>query len=151
MNLFKQILIILFFLVSCKTKNNAFTNKNIDKDSTIVKLKRLKETELTRIEIDPVIYFADTISQGQTIEGKFKIINVGNVPFSIKKIVNICDCTVTEPTKKETQPNDSCYINFKIDTENYKEGFNVRMITIMGNFHPFFRVLSVECYVGNKK
>ena len=99
----------------------------------------------------PVFFFADTISKGQTIAGKFTIVNKGSVPFVIKKIINVCDCTVTESTKKETQPNDSCSLSFKIDTEDFKEGFNVRMITIIGNFHPFFRVLCVECYVGNKK
>ncbi len=141
----------LVFVVSCRSKDSDFTDKHIAKDSVIVKLKQLKETELTRIEINPIIYFADTIKKGQTIEGKFAIINRGNIPFFIGKIINVCDCTVSESTKKETQPNDSCYINFKIDTDNFKDGFNVRMITIMGNFHPLFRVLSVECYVGDKK
>jgi len=148
---FNRFIIIFFFIASCRSKNNGFTDKYIDKDSVIVKLKLLKETELTRIEFNPLIYFADTISIGQPIEGKFTIYNKGRVPFFIKKIVNICDCTVIESIKKETQSSDSCYINFKIETENFKDGFNVRMITIMGNFHPFFRILCVECYVGNKK
>lgn len=151
MNFIRTLVIAFIFLSSCKNKNSSFTDKYIDKDSVVARLKQLDETALTRIEVNPIIYFADTISKGQTIEGKFTIFNKGNVPFSIKKIVNICDCTITESTKNETPPNDSCILNFKIDTEDFKEGFNVRMITIMGNFHPFFRVLSVECYVGNKK
>ncbi|MBS1511545.1 MAG: DUF1573 domain-containing protein [Bacteroidetes bacterium] len=114
-------------------------------------MKKLPETDLTRIEISPAIYFADTIAKGDIIKGSFTIYNKGNVPFSIKKISNICDCTVSASSKKETPPNDSCSISFIINTDNFNDGFNVRMITIMGNFHPYFRVLSIESTVGKKK
>lgn len=133
--------------MSCNNVTTTSGTKNLGNDSVMIKLKQLKETELTRIEINPTIYYADTISKGQTIEGKFTITNKGKNPFFIKKIMNVCDCTVSESTKSKTLPNDSCIIRFKIDTENFSDGFNVRVITVMGNFHPFFRVLSVECYV----
>ncbi len=147
MNILKC-LAVLFFFSSCKSKVN--TVKSLDTDSVIIRLKQLSDTALTRIEISPSIYFADSINEGQNIEGKFKIINKGNVPLILTKIVNVCDCTVTESSKPETQPNDSSFLNYKIDTDNFKPGFNVRIITIMGNFHPLFRALSVECYVRRK-
>lgn len=147
MKLFKYLVLLFFF--SCKNEKR-ITDQYISNDSVIVNLKKLKETELTRIEIIPGIFFADTIQKGQVINGEFVIFNKGNQPFLLKKIINVCDCTVTQPTKKEVQPKDSCYIKFKINTDNFNEGFNVRMITIIGNFHPFFRVLSVECFVGEK-
>ncbi len=148
MNSIKCILIFAVIISACRNKVNSFTD--VSKDSTIVNLEQLKETELTRIEITPMIYFADTINKGDQIEGKFAIVNRGKIPFTIKKVVNICGCTVTESTKKEIQPQDSYSINFKIDTDNFREGFNVRTITIMGNFHPFYRILYVECFVRNK-
>lgn len=147
MNLIKYVPILLF-IASCK--RNVSTVKSLDTDSVIVRLKQLDDTALTRIEITPSIYVIDTINEGQNLEGKFKIVNKGNVPLILKKIINVCDCTVTESSKTETQPNDSSFLYFKINTDNFKRGFNVRVITIMGNFHPLFRALSVECYVRRK-
>ncbi len=147
MNILKC-LAVVFVFSSCKS--NISTVKSLDTDSVIVRLKQLNDTALTRIEITPSIFLADTINEGQTIEGKFRIINKGKVSLVLKKIINVCDCTVTESSKQETQPNDSSFLNFKIDTDNFKPGFNTRIITIMGNFHPLFRALSVECYVRRK-
>ncbi|MFN8250705.1 MAG: DUF1573 domain-containing protein [Ferruginibacter sp.] len=143
------VVILLNILISCRV-GTFNKDEYISKDTVVTELKKLRETELTRIEIAPAIYFADTISKGDIIEGKFTIYNKGKVPFSIKKITNVCDCTVTKPDKDETMPGDSCNLSFKISTDNYSDGFNVRMITIMGNFHPYFRVLAVESYVGKK-
>ena len=143
-----KIIVVLIFLSSCK--GNVTTIKSLETDSVIVSLKQLNDTALTRIEISPAIFFADTIKAGQTIKGAFKIINKGNVPLVLKKIVNVCDCTVSESSKSETPSNDSTFLNFKIDTDNFKPGFNVRTITIIGNFHPYFRTLNVECYVRRK-
>lgn len=144
-----KIIVVLIFLSSCK--GNVTSIKSLETDSIIVRLKQLNDTALTRIEISPSIFFADTINEGQTIEGRFKIVNKGKVPLALKKIINVCDCTVTESSKSETRPNDSCFLSFKIETDNFKPGFNVRVITIIGNFHPLFRTLSVECYVRLKK
>lgn len=103
MKMFKYSLAIIIFLNLLHGCRVGTFNKDeyVSKDSVVAKLKQLKESELTRIEISPGIYFADTISKGDIIKGAFTIFNKGNVPFSIKKITNVCDCTVTEPNKKK--------------------------------------------------
>ena len=54
MNFIKYFAIVL---VAFCTNKNTVTDKYIDKDSVVVKLKQLKETELTRIEFTPGIFF----------------------------------------------------------------------------------------------
>ena len=144
-------MLLILFHVGCRSKNKFETDRYVSSDSVINNLKLLKDSELTRIEISPMIFFADTVEKGTEISGKFLVVNKGNIAFTLRKIINICDCTVSESTKKDIQPRDSAFINFKINTDNFTSGFNARTITLMGNFQPFFRVLRVECYVLDKK
>ena len=58
MNFIKYFAIVL---VAFCTNKNTVTDKYIDKDSVVVKLKQLKETELTRIEFTPGIFFLLTL------------------------------------------------------------------------------------------
>lgn len=97
-----KIIVVLIFLSSCK--GNVTTIKSLETDSVIVSLKQLNDSALTRIEISPAIFFADTIKAGQTIKGAFKIINKGNVPLVLKKIVNVCDCTLVNHRNLKLHP-----------------------------------------------
>ena len=144
--LITQILICCLF--ACKQKSsNMVSILNTDKDTVSRELKKLPDSALTRISIEPIIYMYDTIKRGEVLAGKFKIKNVGLKPFELAQAISFCGCATVNAKDLIVNSKDSTHLSFVLDTEGFDKGYFERAITILGNFKPYYRTLKIEGYI----
>jgi Protein of unknown function (DUF1573) len=119
-------------------------------DTTVLRLKTLPDSLLTRIVIEPYIYQYDTITYGEKIKGRFTIKNIGAKNFKIEKLVARCECTELTISDSTIAPGRETYLEFEVSTKKLKpSAFNESIISLFGNFKPYFRTIKIEGYIAD--
>ncbi len=77
------------------------------------------------------IYDYGVIKQGSNRKHTFCIINKGNVPLTINKVVSSCGCTTVDWTKNKINPKNKGFINVKYNTN--KLGDFYKTIVVKSN------------------
>jgi hypothetical protein len=142
--------LICFSLLLLGCSYNKQSNKLNDKelDTVMQNLRLMDDTLLTNIKIIDLEKHYSHVKRKTIISDSFKIINIGKKPLVIKGINAACDCTTIEYVKNTSlQPFDTITVNFKIETKDMDQGYNKRSISILGNFYPFYKNVTVITYL----
>jgi hypothetical protein len=144
-----KLLVFIVIITAFSCKENDKTNP-YKENKYLLELKKLPETSLTTIKIDSLIKFVDTIEVGQSLRGFFTISNIGNVPLEITGIQPGCSCITIGDLpiilNNKIVPGDSIKIFFSVP-KLMKTGYFSNGFTVLGNFHAFYRKLTIEGYV----
>lgn len=136
-------------LICCK-QNHQFSSSsllNSSKDTVTQKLLKLPDSLITKIDVLKETLIFDSINMGNTLLAKFRITNFGNTSLKIDQIIYNCDCTQMVSKNLLIAPGSIESLDFAINTSGLKKGYNERVVTILGNFRPFFKFLRVEIYI----
>ena len=134
-------------LCSCRGTTKTEIIKQ-SQDTTVLRLKTLPDSVLTRILIEPYIYQYDTVEYGDKLKGKFLIKNIGAANFKMEKLIARCECTELTISDSTLLPGQETYLNFEVSTKKLQpSSFNESVISLFGNFKPYFRTLKIEGYI----
>lgn len=151
MKYLKLIIILAILSVVIITCNQSPTSvQKLDENQYILKMMSLPESTLTNISIDSYIKFYDTVYLGSDITGYFYIKNIGKNNLLISNIQSGCNCikidNYNDVVEAIIQPGDSVSLNFTVPFVQ-EEGYLSKGLTIIGNFHPYYRRILIETYV----
>ncbi|WP_456376223.1 DUF1573 domain-containing protein [Lutibacter sp.] len=135
-------------IVSCK-ENAASKVKNEN-------LKTAKERDAVIslggaiIEFDKTEFDFGTITEGEVINGTFKITNKGKVDLLILSAKASCGCTVPQWPKEAIKPGESADLKFSFNSRG-RVGNNNKSITLKTNTDKITEVLRVKGIVLRKE
>lgn len=123
--------------------------KNTEASIAIEKLRTAPDSLLTKMRI--VNSDRDyEVKKGEIIYDSIVIRNTGKLPLKIESIKSKCDCATVDFSKKiDISMNDSIIVKYKIETNEMDMGNNHRTITIIGNFFPYFKNISVNLKIDS--
>jgi len=99
-----------------------------------------------KIEFDTMVYYYDTIQQGDVIEYSFVFKNVGERLLSISDVQGSCGCTIGSYPFLDIAPNEENAIKARFDSKN-KKGAQTTTITVYSNAEPKEYVLTLQGFV----
>ncbi len=141
------LILVILELYSCTGSNGSKIIKQ-SQDTTVLRLKTLPDSLLTRIIIEPYIYQYDTVEYGDKLKGKFLIKNIGAANFKMEKLIARCDCTELTINDSILTSGQETYLNFEVSTKKLQPSyFNESVISLFGNFKPYSRTLKIEGYI----
>jgi hypothetical protein len=88
-------------------------------------------------------FYAGKIKPGQPIAHNFSFRNKGTEPVIILEKTMSCNCTHLETSLDTIQPNETTYLNVKIDTKDKKPGKGEATITLKTDGSRKFYLLEV--------
>jgi len=145
-----SILLAILSVVIITCNQSPTSVQKLDENQYILKMKSLPESTLTNIFIDSHIKFYDTVYLGSDITGYFSIKNIGKNNLLISSIQSGCNCikidNYNDVVEAIIQPGDSVLLNFTVPFVQ-EEGYLSKGLTIIGNFHPYYRRILIEAYV----
>ena len=139
-----KIITLSFLFYACTSNTTTGKMKNTEASISIEKLRTAPDSLLTKMRI--VNSNRDyEVKKGEIIYDSIVIRNTGKRPLKIESIKSKCDCTTVDFNKKiDISMNDSIIVKYKIETNEMDMGNNHRTITIIGNFFPYFKNISVN-------
>jgi len=102
------------------------------------------------IEFDKTEYDFGTITEGDVVDGIFKIKNIGKVDLIITSAKASCGCTVPVWPKEPIKPGESSVLKFSFNSRG-KVGNNNKSITIKANTEKVKEILRVKGTVLRKE
>lgn len=144
-----QIILLVFVLfITCNPSTNNSQRKSSEVSLTVEKLRTSPDSVLTKIKIDNLDREYE-VKKGQIIVDSILIINNGIKPLKIESIKSKCDCTTVDfDNSRLIHPKESMVVRYKINTEDMPLGYNQRTISIIGNFFPYFKIISLSLYLN---
>ena len=143
----KQIIffaILSIALVSCKEKA---TSKI--KPANLENAKE-RDAEISKgsavIGFDKTEYDFGTITEGDLVNGTFKVYNKGKTDLVITNARASCGCTVPEWPKEAIKPGDSAQVKFKFNSR-FRRGKQHKTITLQTNTEKVTEVLQIKGFV----
>ncbi len=102
------------------------------------------------IEFDKEEHDYGEVQYGDTVKSSFKIINSGDEPLIIKKIITSCGCTKVLKGMSKIPPGESSVIEVSFDTVDLRSGRKKKRITVYSN-DPDRSVVTLHIYADVKK
>ena len=115
------VILSIFFMYSCKNKDEKFVAIIFQKEKNFGKIK-----------------------VNDTIIKKFEIINISSIPLKIKQIKTRCGCTVAKIKDSIVPKNSSTVIKVQFIAKKNNLGFINKSIVIDANTKPNFTVLYLK-------
>ena len=143
--LFLMVLSIAF--IACK--DNA--SKKIKSENVEIAKERDSKIALgsPEIEFDQKEYDFGTITEGEKVEGIFKIKNVGKTDLVITSAKATCGCTVPVWPKEAIKPGESSELKFTFNSRG-RSGKQTKSITLKTNTEKVTETLRIKGMVEKK-
>ncbi len=141
----KQILfsIALFTLIftACEKKASAKIN------TTNIETAKERDAKLSLgapiIEFDQKEYDFGTVTEGEKVQGVFKVTNLGKVDLIITSVKPSCGCTTPDWTKEAIAPGATGEIKFEFNSAN-RVGKQNKSITVKSNAEKNTEVIRLK-------
>ncbi|HKJ05952.1 MAG TPA: DUF1573 domain-containing protein [Flavobacteriaceae bacterium] len=135
-----SVFVISLVFVSCKDNASAKINTT--------NLEQAKERD-NNIKAAPVAEFDQTeydfgeITEGDVIEGSFKLTNAGETDLIVTSAKATCGCTVPDWPKQPIKPGETAEVKFKFSSKN-RTGKQTKSITLKTNTEKINEVLRIK-------
>jgi hypothetical protein len=113
-----------------RTNEMLVITANIAEDFSILTPQQLADAPI--VGFDSTSFNFGVITQGDTINHTFKILNTGKSDLIIRKVNSSCGCTVAKPTKDIIPPGMSTDLKVHFDSQG-KSGTITKSITVITN------------------
>lgn len=144
------ICITIFSLVVVSCKENAASKIK----STNLEIAKERDAKINLgaaiIEFDKTEFDFGTITEGEVINGTFKITNAGKVDLIITSAKASCGCTVPVWPKEAIKPGESADLKFTFNSSG-KRGNNNKSIILKTNTEKVTEILRVKGTVTPKE
>jgi hypothetical protein len=101
------------------------------------------------IEFDQEVYDFGTITEGDIVEGVFKVTNKGKVDLLLTEVKPSCGCTTPDWTKDAIKPGETGEIKFEFNS-NGRVGNQNKSITVKSNAEQTTKVIRIKGVVKAK-
>lgn len=132
------ILFIAFLFLSC----NKNKKPELTKDKDLMAFSNLKESDLTKVEITPIIDL-DTINE-ESKKVEFQVKNIGEKDLNPLIIKPTCTCIIVSKYNKVVKPNQEQRISVNVPIEEF--GNFSKTIFVYGNFFPYMQRVNIIGY-----
>ncbi|MFD1294310.1 DUF1573 domain-containing protein [Lutibacter holmesii] len=142
-----SIVLLAAFFMACEDKPSAKIN------SSNLELAKERDAKLNLgsaiIEFDQKEYDFGTITEGEKVQGAFKVTNAGKVDLIITNVKPSCGCTTPEWTKEAIAPGATGEIKFEFNSAN-RVGKQNKSITVKSNAEKITEVIRIKGTVTAK-
>ncbi len=136
-----------FLFIRCTSNTISVSKKNTEASLAIEKLRTAPDSLLTKARIENPDRDYE-VKKGEKISDSLVIRNKGKNPLKIESIKSKCDCTTLNFSNSVIIfSNDSLVVRYSIETADMDLGNNHRTITVIGNFYPYFKNVSLNISV----
>ena len=143
-----KVIIIYCLLIQCTSNSTSLSKNNTEASIAIEKLRTAPDSLLTKIRIENPDREYE-VKKGEIIHDSIIIRNTGKMPLELKSIKSKCDCMALNFSSLNVIPlKDSILVRYKIETSNMDFGNNHRTITVIGNFFPYFKNVSINLKIN---
>ncbi len=106
----------------------------------------LPENTITQLKFGPTHVHAANIINGQNVEYRFPVTNVGERPLIINNVKSSCGCVVPSWTKTPVLPGETTYLKALFNT-THKPGKQTKSITMTANTEPVNHIFRLSAEV----
>lgn len=113
--IYLTVLLGILFVAACKElPSDKIKERNLIAQSETQQVNNLNDLQKPALEFDRLIHDFGTIKEGEKVETKFYITNIGDVDLQILDAEGSCGCTVPEYPNTPIAPGkkDSIIVNF---------------------------------------
>lgn len=144
------IFIAMFSLLVVSCKENAASKIKSENLETAKERDAKISLGSAIIEFDKSVFDFGTITEGDIINGIFKITNAGKVDLLILSAKASCGCTVPQWPKEPIKPGETAELKFSFNSRG-RVGNNNKSITLKTNTEKITEVLRVKGTVLRKE
>ncbi len=143
-----KIIVISCLFIQCTSNSTSLSKKNTEASIAIEKLRTAPDSLLTKIRIENSDRDYE-VKKGEMIYDSIIIKNTGKISLKLESIKSKCDCMTVNFSNLLVIPSfDSLVVRYKIETSNMDLGNNHRTITVIGNFFPYFKNVSINLKIN---
>ncbi|MEI6865021.1 DUF1573 domain-containing protein [Flavicella sp.] len=137
---------VAFVSFSCKeSAASKVKDQNIEK----AKERDVKYENLPEISFDKKSFDFGVIDEGEVVETRFKILNVGKSDLIIKKASATCGCTVPDWPKEAIKSGKFAYMTVSFNSKGRRNNFS-KTITLLTNTETGKETVKIKGFVNIK-
>ena len=139
--------VLSFLIISCKD-NASSKIKETNLETAKERDEKISEGG-AKIAFDKTDYDFGTVTEGDVVEGTFKITNEGKSDLVILSAHASCGCTVPKWPKEAIKPGDSADLTFSFNSRG-RSGKQSKSITLQTNSEKVTQTLRISGMVNPK-